>query len=136
MALAIDFARFLLLGLVVGLVGAVARDGLEGLSRRILAGWAGLILVLVGFLRVTSPRELRDTGLQLVVVLFLATAFWVYYDGLERLDNLEASLWALAVLCLGGLSLFGVSYTVLAVLAVAGYVARTRLVAGGGDPTT
>ncbi|SDM20727.1 hypothetical protein SAMN04487949_1275 [Halogranum gelatinilyticum] len=134
MALAIDFARFLLLGLVVGLVGTVARDGLSALSRRTLVGWCGLVIVLVGFLLVTSPRELRDTGLQLVVVLFLATAFWVYYDGLERLGNLEASLWALVVLCLGGLSLFSVGYTVAAVVATAGYVVRTRVVSGTSDP--
>lgn len=135
MTLAIDFARLLLFGLVVGLVGAVARDGPTGLSRRTLVGWAGLVLALVAFISVTSPRALRDTGLQLVVVLFLAAAFWVYYDGLEHLSNLEASLWALGVLCLGGLSLFGVSYTVLAVLAVAGYVVRTRLVAVDDSPT-
>jgi hypothetical protein len=48
----------------------------------------------------------RDVALQASALSITVVSFWVYFDGLERLSNLEANLWAVAVLFTGGFSLF------------------------------
>ncbi|SFL09938.1 hypothetical protein SAMN04487950_2441 [Halogranum rubrum] len=129
MSLAVEVARTLLIGLVIGPTMYVVHNGVDSLSRRAVAVVAGLFVSLCAFLFVVSPHELRGVGLQLVAVVVLGVSFWVYYDALDRLSNLEAAVWALGVLCLGLVSFLGVGYALLAVLTVVGYVARTRVVA-------
>lgn len=71
---------------------------------------------------------LREIALQASVLLITLGSFWVYYDGLERLPNLEANLWAVVVLFAGGWLLWtrsiGATAITLAVLLL--YGVRTR----------
>ncbi|WP_435155586.1 hypothetical protein [Haladaptatus sp. DFWS20] len=41
---------------------------------------------------------LHEIGFHLGAIFLTMVSFRVYYDGLERLSNLEAGLWAVAVL--------------------------------------
>lgn len=75
MSLAVEVARTLLFGLVVGPTGYIAHNGGDGISRRVVVVLPALFVSLCAFLFVTSPRDLRDVGFQLVVVVALFTSF-------------------------------------------------------------
>lgn len=76
---------------------------------------------------------LREIALQLGAIGLVAASFKIYFDGLERLHNLEANLWAVAVLFSSGsvafFDLLGTVATVLLVVFL--YGVRTRF----GAPT-
>ena len=75
---------------------------------------------------VSLSQIVVNGGSSLVTLL----AFWVYFDGVEKLSNLESNLWAVSVLILGisGLVIGSLGIVVLGVFVAFLYVFRTRLV--------
>ncbi len=76
---------------------------------------------------------LHEIGFSLGGVLLTLLSFRLYYDGLERLSNLEAGLWAVAML-IAGFSAFVFDSLLLAGSALAIlclYALRSRRFADG-----
>ncbi|NEU58891.1 hypothetical protein [Halorussus sp. MSC15.2] len=73
--------------------------------------------------------EIKQVVLQVGVLLIACLSFRVYFDGLERVSNLEANLWAVAVLFAGVAASFvgAVEGVAVALFSVLLYAARTRL---------
>lgn len=64
-------------------------------------------------------------------LLVFWAAWWVYFDGLDRVSNGEAALWATALLVFGFVAMLFVSFSwgLLAVATLVGYSLRRRTTA-------
>lgn len=70
--------------------------------------------------------SLEEIGGLVVFFVLVRLAIWVYFDGLERLNDLEAGLWAVALLLSGALAFLFPTSVVVALVVLGLYVVRSR----------